>query len=107
MEINIEIKATIPVRVCHVWCNLLPGYTCQTRNRHFRPGTLKDSSLKNNCLALSNCFSYRNVFQNGINALSKSSKFCVVVDHTVLFKFHLPCATNFKEMHWRDFQCQH
>ena len=49
-------------------------------------GTLKDDSLKINSLALNNCFSHRNIFQNGINTLSKmvnhflskSSKFCIV-----------------------------
>ena len=34
-------------------------------------GTLKDGSLEINSLALNNCFSYRNVFQNGVSALSK------------------------------------
>ena len=34
-------------------------------------GTLKDGSLEINSLALNHCFSYRNVFQNGVNALSK------------------------------------
>ena len=33
-------------------------------------GTLKDDSLQINSFALDNCFSYRNVFQNGVNALS-------------------------------------
>ena len=47
------------------------------------------TSLEINSLALSNCFRYRNVFQNGVNALSKkvlkrqffvkSSKFRVVL----------------------------
>ena len=32
---------------------------------------LKDGSLEINTLALNNCFSYRNVFKNGVNALSK------------------------------------
>ena len=52
--------------------------------------TLKDGSLEINRLALNNGFSYRNVFQNGVNALSKmvikkprflskSSKFCVIL----------------------------
>ena len=48
--------------------------------------TLKDSSLQINSLASNDCFSNRNVFQNGVNALSKmvnhffvkSLKFCVV-----------------------------
>ena len=34
-------------------------------------GTLNDDSLDMNNLALNNCFSYRNVFQNGVNASSK------------------------------------
>ena len=34
-------------------------------------GTLKDGSLEINSLALSNCFSHRKVFQNGVNPLSK------------------------------------
>ena len=33
--------------------------------------TLKDGSLEINSLALNNCFSYKNVFQNGVNALLK------------------------------------
>ena len=36
-------------------------------------GTLKDGSLKLSSLALNNCLSYRNVFQNGVNVLSKCS----------------------------------
>ena len=34
-------------------------------------GTFKDGSLQINSLALNNCLSYRNVFQNGVNTLSK------------------------------------
>ena len=34
-------------------------------------GTLKDGSLQINSIALNSCFSYRNVFQNGVKALSK------------------------------------
>ena len=34
-------------------------------------GTLKDGSLLINILASNNCFSYRNIFQNGVNTLSK------------------------------------
>ena len=34
-------------------------------------GTLKDDSLWFNVLASNNCFSHRNVFQNGVNTLSK------------------------------------
>ena len=43
-----------------------PCYTCQTSVIF---GTLKDGSLQINSLALNHCFSYRNVFQNGVNAL--------------------------------------
>ena len=50
-------------------------------------GTLEDGSLQINNLTSNNCFSYLNVFQNGVNALSKmidqflskSSKFNVVL----------------------------
>ena len=34
-------------------------------------GTLQDSSLKNDSLSWNNCFSYRNVLQTGVNALSQ------------------------------------
>ena len=43
-------------------------------------GTLKDGSLEINSLALNHCFSYRNVWQNGVKAFSKmvlkNSVFC-------------------------------
>ena len=55
-------------RVCHAWYNLKPGYTCRITVIF---GTLEDGSLEINSLALNNCFSYRHVFQNGVNALSK------------------------------------
>ena len=45
-------------------------------------GTLKDGSLEINGSALNNCFSYRNVFQNGVNALSK-----IVLKHIFFFFF--------------------
>ena len=45
--------------------------TCRTAVRF---ETLKDGSLQMNSLALNNCFSYRNVFQNGVNTLSKRFK---------------------------------
>ena len=58
-------------------------------------GTLKDNSLLINSLASNNCFSHRNIFQNGVNTLSKlvnhflskSSKM-YSLDHTILFKVH-------------------
>ena len=67
-----NFKATICVnntnRVCHVWGNFYPGYMCWTTTIF---GIMKDGSPEINSLALNNCFSYRNVFQNGVNALSK------------------------------------
>ena len=71
------------VRVCHVYCNFKIGFTCRITVIF---GTLKDGSLLNNTLASNICFSYRNMFQNGVDALSKivdaflskSSKFHLV-----------------------------
>ena len=71
------------VRVCHVYCNFKIGFTCQITVIF---GTLKDGSLLINTLASNICFSYRNMFQNGVDALSKivdailskSSKFHLV-----------------------------
>ena len=71
------------VRVCHVYCNFKIGFTCRI-TVIFR--TLKDGSLLINTLASNICFSYRNIFQNGIDALpkivdaflSKSSNFHLV-----------------------------
>ena len=49
-------------------------YTCRTIVIF---GTLKDDSLEINILALNNCFSHRNIFQNGVNTLSKMvNHFC-------------------------------
>ena len=55
-------------RVCHVWCNFWPNYMFRTTVIF---GTLKDGSLEINSFALNNCFGSRNVFQNGVNSLSK------------------------------------
>ena len=71
------------VRVCHVYCNFEIGSTYRITIIF---GTLKDGSLLINTLASNICFSYRNMFQNGVNALSKivdaflskSSKFYLV-----------------------------
>ena len=38
--------------------------------------TLKDGTLEINSLALNNCVSYSNIFQNGVNAYSKISLEC-------------------------------
>ena len=71
------------VRVCHVYCNFKIGFKCRITVIF---GTLKDGSLLINTLASNICFSYRNMFQNGVDALSKivdaflskSSKFHLV-----------------------------
>ena len=63
------------VRVCHVYCNFKIGFTCRITVIF---GTLKDGSLLINTLASNTCFSYRNMFQNGVDFLSKSSKFYLV-----------------------------
>ena len=71
------------VRVRHVYCNFKIGFTCRITVIF---GTLKDGSLLISTLASNICFSYRNMFQNGVDALSKiveaflskSSKFHLV-----------------------------
>ena len=67
------------VRICHVYCNFKLGFKCRIT---VILGTLKDRSLLINTLASN----YRNMFQNGVDALSKvvdaflsrSSKFYLV-----------------------------
>ena len=56
------------VRVCHVYCNFKLGFTCRIT---VIIGTLKDGSLLINTSASKHCFRYRNMFQNGFDALSK------------------------------------
>ena len=70
------------VRVCHVYCNFKIGFTCRITVIF---GTLNDGSLLINTLASNICFSYRNMFQNGVNALPK------IVDGFLSksLKFHL------------------
>ena len=68
-------------------------------------------SGKSYSLALNNCFGYRNIFQNGVNALSKMVlKTCLFVclffffvkrlkilcslDHTILFQIPPACGPN-------------
>ena len=71
------------VRVYHVYCNFKIGFVCRITVIF---GTLKDGSLLINTLASNISFSYRNMFQNGADALSKiadaflskSSKFHLV-----------------------------
>ena len=59
------------VRICHVYCNFKLGFTCRITVIF---GKLKDGSLLINTLASNSCFSYRNMFQNGVDALSKKKK---------------------------------
>ena len=62
------------VRVCHVYCNFKTGFTCRITVIF---GTLKDGSLLTDALSSNICFRYRNMFQNGVDALSKKlTPFC-------------------------------
>ena len=71
------------VRICHVYYNFKLGFTCRITIIF---GTLKDGSLLIDTLASNICFSYRNMFQNCVDTLSKivdaflskSSKFYLV-----------------------------
>ena len=102
------------VRVCHVYCNFKIGFTCRITVIF---GTLKDGSLLINTLASNICFGYRNMFQNGVDALSKivdaflskSSKFHLVQlsDNVQIL---LACGTNTYQgitNDISDFRCQH
>ena len=83
--LDLRVRAVFhkTVRVRHVYCNFKIGFTCQITVIF---GTQKDGSLLINILASNICFSYRNMFQNDVNALSKivdafllkSSKFYLV-----------------------------
>ena len=87
------------VRVCHVYSNFKIGFTCRITVIF---GTLKDGSLLINTLASNVCFSYRNMFQNGVDALSKivdaflskSSKFYLVRIISDNVQILLACGTN-------------
>ena len=71
------------VRVYHVYCHIKIGFTCRITVIF---GTLNDGSLLIDTLASNSCFTYRNMFQNVVEALSKivdaflskSSKFYLV-----------------------------
>ena len=67
---NLRVRAVFhkTVRVCHVYWNFKIGFTFRITVIF---GTLKDGSLLINTLASNICFSYRNMFQNGVDALSK------------------------------------
>ena len=55
------------VGFCHVFCIFELGYTCRITGIF---GTLQDWNLLINILASSNCFSFRNIFQNGVDTKS-------------------------------------
>ena len=84
-HLNLRVQAFFhkTVRVCHVYCNFKIGFTCRIT---VILRTLKDGSLLINTLASNICFSYKNIFQNGVDALpkivdaflSKSSNFHLV-----------------------------
>ena len=85
ISVELRVRAFFhkTVQVCHVYCNFNIGFTCRITVIF---GTLKDGSLLINTLASNICFSYRNIFQNGVDALpkivdaflSKSSNFHLV-----------------------------
>ena len=92
------------VRVGHVYCNFKIGFTCRITVIF---GTLKDGSLLINTLASNTCFSYRNIFQNGVDALPKivdaffvkNLKLSSISDYPIMFKFCKPVAqTLIKEL---------
>ena len=68
-------------QICHVYWNFILSYTCWITVNF---GTLNDGSLLIHMFASNNCFSDRNVFQNGIHALSKIDAFL-----TKSWRFHL------------------
>ena len=71
--------------------------------------TLKNGIILINILASNNCFGYRNIFQNGLDALlkiievfilSKKLKILPNLDYLIMFKFaclwHQPLLRNYK-----------
>ena len=96
-------------RICHVWFQLLTWL--HVSDYHIF-GTVKDSSLKINSLPLNNCFSYRNVLQNGVNSLSKkvlkNSGFCSKALNCVHFgpydlvQTSLECSSNTYQIMWSN-----
>ena len=80
--------------IFHVYCIFYFGFMCQTTVIF---GITKDGSLESNNLASWNCFTCRNLFQNGANdmsecltfetALCKKLKILYSSDHPILIKF--------------------
>ena len=93
-DISLRVRAFFhkTVRVCHVYCNFKIGFTCWITVIF---GTLKDGSLLINTLASNICFTYRNMFQNGVDTLSKivdaffvkKLKISSSLDYPIKFKF--------------------
>ena len=87
------------VGICHVYCNFKLGFTCRITVIF---GTLKDGSLLINILASNICFRHRNMFQNGVDALSQidDAFFCQKAQNFVWFglsdnvQILLICGTN-------------
>ena len=68
--LDLRVRAVFhkTVRVWHVYNNFKIGFTCRITVIF---GTLKIGSLLINTLVSSISFSYKNMFQNGVDALSK------------------------------------
>ena len=58
--------------IFHVYCIFYSGFMCQTTVIF---GITKDGSLESNNLASWNCFTCRNLFQNGANDMSECLTF--------------------------------
>ena len=56
-------------QACHVYCAFILGYICRN-TVNFE--TKEEGSILINILASNNCFSDRNIFQNGVDPLSKT-----------------------------------
>ena len=91
LKLSLRVRAFFhkTVRVCHVYCNFKIDFTCLITVMF---GTLKDGSLLINTLASNICFSYRNMFQNGVDALSK------IVDAFFVKKFKISSSSDYPIM---------
>ena len=70
-------------RIYYVCCNFIQGYMCQIT---VICDTLKDESLFINTFASNSCYSYRNIFQNGADALlNKDDAFLKKAENFILF----------------------
>ena len=81
------------VEVCHIVTLNLIGYMCGITVIF---GALKDGSLLINILASNNCFSYRNIFRNGVDALSKIGDAFFVEQLKILSSSDYPIYIMFK-----------